>query len=386
MKIAFGVSLTLVAFYMATDIYVPSLPAIALYFSAPDDMAQQTITAFLGGALLSCMVLGPLADRFGKKKTILIGFALGIIASLGCCFVASIELLILGRFIQGASLVVGPVAGIALVQDHTSPKDAAKILGMVGFLIASIPTVAPMLGGFVSQYMGWRVNFGLILFIVIATFLASFKMLPNDTPQTTQKQPLFKSYGPILTNGRFLSLALITPIIYSGEWCYITILPFYCQKVLNISPSTFGTMISSIIIWYGFGSLSGTKVSKNWSDHGGTYIALLFVLGGALLFLCVAFVYPASLFLMWLSLSLYAFGFGMSFPLTVSRALGLFTNLRTTASSLRFLLITLFSFLGAYMAKVLDDDRLEPLAYYLLLTALLPLIIYTWGSFRESED
>ena len=145
-------------------------------------------------------------------------------------------------------------------------------------------------------------------------------------------------------------------------------------------------MVASILIWYAIGSLCGDKVAKKIGDHHGTYVALSLTISGALCFLLVAFVYPTSLYFIWFSLSLYSLGFGMNFPLTVSRALALFENLRTTASSLRFLFITLFSFIGAYVAKFLDDDHLKPLSCYLLIASLLPLIVYTWGNFRVQNS
>lgn len=380
MRLALSISVSLITFYLVTDIYVPSMPTIALYFKTSSDMVQKTISYFLGGALFSCLLLGPLADRYGKKRMILWGLLFGLIASFGCLWASSIQTLIFWRGIQGAALAVGPVVGFALIQDHYTPKDVTKVLGLIGFLTAAVPTIAPSIGGFITEHFGWHMNFTLILVIVTLALVFSFFFIPRDTLNNKQEStPLFRAYGPIITHGHFLSLALVTPIIYSGEWCYISLLPFYCQEILTISPSAFGMMISSIIIWYGLGSLAGSRLTRNLGEHRATLVALGVVLLGSLLFSLVAHFYAQSLPLIWIALSFYALGFGMSFPPTVSRSLGLFKKNRSTASSFRYFLIILFSFVGAFVAKYLDDSKLVLLSYYLLLTSLLPLVIYLLG-------
>ncbi len=262
MKNAFTVIIATLAYLIATDIYTPSMPAIGEYFAKDSNSVQKTLTYFLLGAVFSSLLAGYLADLYGKRRVMLIGMVIAVIGGLIAPVANSIDLLIFSRFLQGLGGAVGPAVGFSIIQDTFPEKKAIKIFGIMGMAFAIIPAFAPVLGGFINEFFGWQANFIVILALMVGSLICIWLLLPVDQPrpEDSKKQNLLQTYKTILTNRNFLVYALLVPLLYSGEWCALSFLPFYLQQKLGLSSDLYGVFIGATIVWYAVGSAIGSKI------------------------------------------------------------------------------------------------------------------------------
>ena len=142
-----------------SDTYLPALPTIAEDFSTTSELAQDTITLYLLGLSFSQLLYGRCADAFGRKYTLLVGLAVALLGSLGCCLVAtSIRWFILFRFIQGLGAGAGVVVARAIARDLFSGEKLAQIMSYMTLFFVIAPALAPVLGGYIQHWWDWRIT------------------------------------------------------------------------------------------------------------------------------------------------------------------------------------------------------------------------------------
>jgi MFS transporter, DHA1 family, multidrug resistance protein len=136
---------------LSTDMYLPSLPAIATAFSTDAGQVQLTLSVFLVGFALGQIVYGPVADQYGRKPVLLGGLILFVAASFGCMVATSIGWLIAARFVQAVGACAAVVLARAIVRDLHSAEDSARILSLMGAIMGLVPAVAPIVGAVLEQ-------------------------------------------------------------------------------------------------------------------------------------------------------------------------------------------------------------------------------------------
>ena len=147
---------------ISTSIYIPSLPFLVDALDTTAEDVNLTLSVFLFGFAICQLVYGPLSDRFGRRPVLVAGVGLYVAASFACVFATSIETLIAGRFVQGMTACSGPVLGRAIVRDIYGPTRSAKVMAYIGVALAISPAVAPIIGGYLQVWFGWRANFVLL--------------------------------------------------------------------------------------------------------------------------------------------------------------------------------------------------------------------------------
>jgi len=382
---ASAITLTLLAYFIATDIYTPSMPTLSIEFHVHSDAIQKTITFFLLGAVLSCFISGSLADHYGKRKILLYGLALAVGGSFLAVFCTTLNQLLLARFLQGLGGVIGNVVGLAIIHDHMSEQRATQLFGVIGFYLASIPALAPILGGFLTDNLGWRSNFYVLLLFFILAFLFVLKRIPKDHlhfHKSSLKVHPHKYYTMLKTRA-FVFVLLLIPLFVSGEWFMISFLPFYFQETLRCSPEFYGIFFSSLLPWYACGSYFAGKYGARWDSNQSIARALLLGLAGTLILLFIAVIKVNSIYFIYLGFSFYFLSFGILFPLTTAKTLASFPNHKATALSLRMLLSSIFAFIGAQAAEIAGETQFLYLALYFCLFSVLALVLF---NFRDARS
>ena len=164
---------------LSTDMYLPSLPAIARDLGATTAGAQMTLSAFLLGFALGQFVYGPVSDKLGRKPVLLAGLALFIAASAACTFAPTIETLIAGRFVQALGGSGPIVLARAIVRDLYEGPRAGRELSRMGTIMGVVPALAPLLGGVLHELAGWRSNFLATVLFGAALFTVAKLRLPE---------------------------------------------------------------------------------------------------------------------------------------------------------------------------------------------------------------
>ncbi len=175
---------------MSTDIYLPSMPAMASYFHTNISMVQYTIFFYTVGFSLGALFFGPISDRIGRKPVILWSLLIAAIGSLIALIATSLNILFIARFIQGVALVGVGSTMRAVTKDVCPDKqEMARFGAVLGIVIPIAASIAPVIGGYIEHYFNWRVSFGFLLVYILVFLVYTIKALP-ETNHDLLERPL----------------------------------------------------------------------------------------------------------------------------------------------------------------------------------------------------
>ncbi len=145
---------------LALDALLPALDPIgsALAISSPSDN-QLLITLFFLGLGVGPLLFGPISDSIGRKPVVYVGFLLFILSSMICVFSESLEIMIVGRILQGISLSAPRTISVAMIRDTYSGDYMARIMSFVTVVFILVPIIAPALGKYILDHLGWEAIF-----------------------------------------------------------------------------------------------------------------------------------------------------------------------------------------------------------------------------------
>lgn len=221
---------------LSIDLYLPSFPLIAANLSVSPARVELSLASFFIGLALGQLLYGPLSDRLGRRPTVLLGLGVYAIASMGCAVAQSLEFLIAARFIQALGACAGIVMTRAVVRDRFEEKESARVLSMLMLVMGAAPILAPLIGGAVSQFAGWRALFGLLAATSLICWVAVFRLLP-ETLRVSSEIP--RSLN-IWRDREFVGHALAGGLAHAGMFAYITGSPFVFIELFGIPSHHFG--------------------------------------------------------------------------------------------------------------------------------------------------
>ena len=243
---------------IATDLYLPALPALTAGFGAPMSQAQLTLTALLLCFGVSQLVWGPLSDRFGRRPVLLVGMSAFVAASIGSTFSPSMEQLIVWRAVQGVAMGAGVMCARAIVRDLYAPSEGARVMskGLTGLgLIAC--TAAPV-GGLLSELFGWRVSLmSLAVFGAIALAVLAWRFeetLAQKNPRALEPRTLINNWVLIGRHPTFWAFALLSTASYGGLFTFLAASSFVFIRVLGVSTTGYGVLMFSMSFTYILGT------------------------------------------------------------------------------------------------------------------------------------
>jgi DHA1 family bicyclomycin/chloramphenicol resistance-like MFS transporter len=256
----------LVAFSIAAlDVYIPSMPAMALDLATDAPMVLLTMGGFLAAYAPAQLIAGPLSDRFGRRKVLVGGTAVYIAASIACAYAATIEALIALRLVQAVGACVGPIVGRAMVRDLHELAEAARVLSYVGMALMVAPILAPIVGAWIEVNLGWRWNFGFMAAFAGVALVAALAFLPetNPNPDRTALQParMVGNYRIILGDVRFVGYALAIAFAFGGVFSFITASAFILIDLLGFGPQEFSFLFGLCTVGYLAGSFCSTRLT-----------------------------------------------------------------------------------------------------------------------------
>jgi DHA1 family bicyclomycin/chloramphenicol resistance-like MFS transporter len=228
---------------LATDLYLPALPAIARFYDSPVGRAQVTLAASFAGLAIGQLVYGPLSDRYGRRRPLLAGLAMFAAASVGCAAAPSLGVLICLLFLQAFGGCAGIVISRAVVRDLFTGADAAHFYTLIMLVFGLAPVLAPLIGGQFLALGGWRAPFiALAAFgvICLAVVLWLPETLAPDRRRTGGARDALRSYGLLLSNRAFLTWAGAGALSSVGLFAYIAASPAVVIDQYGVSPEVFG--------------------------------------------------------------------------------------------------------------------------------------------------
>ena len=321
------------------DTYIPAFSAIAQSLQATPVQMQQTLSAYLFGFAFMNLFHGALSDSFGRRPVILWGLVLFTLASLGCALSQSVGQLIFFRALQGLSCGAGVVVSRAVVRDMFRPSEAQKVMSQITIFFGVAPAVAPIIGGVIAEYLDWHSIFWFLVGVGVLLFVANWRLLP-ETLHQRDRQPfqvghLLRGYGQLLSDPRFMLLALASGVPFNGLFLYVLSAPAFLGDILALRPTQFfwffvlsisGIMTGS---WLS-GRMAGKVRPKNQIMQG--FRIMLGV--SAINVLANAVLAPSPWWSMW-PVTVFAFGWALMVPVVTLLVLDLYPARRGMASSLQ---------------------------------------------------
>lgn len=272
----------LVAFApLSIDTYLPSLPLIASDLASRADEVQLTISLFLAGLCVGMLFLGPLSDRYGRRRLLIGGITLYLLATLGCMLAHTTTLLITWRFFQALGAAAASVLGRAIVRDLFPLKQSARVLSLMHLVTMVATLVAPLLGSLLADFAGWRAVFAMLFVFAVLCLLTVLFQVPESLPADRRGKSLgqaFRAYARIAVQPAALGYLLCMGLTFGGMFAFITASPFLYIKHFGVSPQAYAWLfalnIAGVILITSFNACFVGRLGPSRMLSFGTGLAL----------------------------------------------------------------------------------------------------------------
>jgi DHA1 family bicyclomycin/chloramphenicol resistance-like MFS transporter len=234
---------------LTIDMYLPALPKIADDLSVSSSVAQLTLTGTLAGLALGQLIVGPLSDSLGRRRPLMAGIVLHMLASVLCLFAPNIAVLGVARGLQGMGAAAAMVVAIAVVGDLFDESVAATVLSRLMLVLGVAPVVAPSLGAAVLLKASWHWVFAALVVLAGGLLLLAALALPETLP-TSHRRPLklrsiAATYVELLRDTRFVILVLVAALGMSGLFAYIAGASFVLQGHYGLDQQAFALVFGA---------------------------------------------------------------------------------------------------------------------------------------------
>lgn len=363
------------------DIYSPSMPSIAGFFHASITLVKDTITASLLGWTIGALIFGILIDSLGRKKTLVYGLSLYVLASLFAPFCHSIQQLIVIRFLQGffvASITIGCRA--IIVDKITGPRYAIAILyTSIGYGVG--PVIGPFIGGMLQHYIGWQANF--IALTVVGFSLLAFLFVFIEESMS-KHQPLHikdvsARFVRVLKHKQFIIGIVIAGVIQIQIMLYATLGPFIVEGMLHKSVLVYGNTTLLIGAGYLIGTLTGRFLLIRMLPRQVCIIGFFVLLFAVILAYVFAAFSTLSLVTLAIPIMLICISSGLIFANIMGANLKEFPQNVGAATAMQSTAILFIGAIGIFIASHLHIANLLQFATLFLALALIQASLFFFG-------
>jgi MFS transporter, DHA1 family, multidrug resistance protein len=276
---------------LTIDMYLPALPSITDQLGTTSATVQLTLTGTLIGLALGQLVLGPLSDAWGRRRPLLAGTALHVVASLLVLVAPNIAVLGALRVFQGVGTAAGAVIALAIVRDLYDGRAAATMLSRLFLVLGAAPVLAPTVGGELLRFTSWRGIFAVLaaygaLMVVVGWFFLK-ETLPEDRRNSSGVRGTLRGYRVLLRDRTYVGLVLVAGLTMAGLFSYVSGSAFVYQEEFGLDEQQFGLLFGAGAFWLIAATQLNPVLLRRWSPAqllvAGTFAGA--VSGGALVLL-----------------------------------------------------------------------------------------------------
>lgn len=337
-------------------LYTPAMPTLVHAFDTSDATIKMTLSLYFGGFAFAQLVAGPLADAFGRRAATILFLTIYLAGSVIAAFAPSVEWLLAGRLVQGIGASVGVTVSRAIVRDQFVGSEAARIMNMIGIMLAVAPATAPTLGGLALAAFGWTsvfflmVGFGIVACLVAILFLRE-TIVPE--PRRAAPGPLLRAYLELARDTRFVSAAFVMGGAIGALYAQATMLPFILIGEAGLTPTQFGLSMIMQSGSYFLGSVALRHFSRRREGLAAVKVGLAFIgLGGAMMTGSSFFLHP-SFWTIMLPVAIYTIGIAFVGPQMTTAGMFPFPHIAGSASALIGFIQMGFGLLGGITAAAI---------------------------------
>jgi DHA1 family bicyclomycin/chloramphenicol resistance-like MFS transporter len=338
----------------SVDTYLPSFHHMAEDFAVPIADVQLSLSVYLSAFAFMTLWHGSLSDTYGRKRVVMWGITVFALGSLIAMLAQNLGTVLLGRVIQGLSAGSGVVVARAIVRDCFEGDEAQRIMSSIGMIFPLAPAIAPMIGGLLQVWFGWRAVFAFLFLFALGLGWLCWRYLPEtlapDRRNSFHPRSLWRSYHEIFLNPVFQRASVAVALGFSGFFVYIISSPILLIQHWGLSetqfyilfiPSTFGMLI---------GAWASGKVAGRWTRHQTLTFAGLLMIIACGINITMAWWQPHTLPWAMIGIPFYTIGMSMAMPVLSLIVLDIFGTKRGMAASCQSFVHLIF---GALLAGFL---------------------------------
>lgn len=329
-------------------VYAPILPELGGALRTTPFLINLSISIFTLVLAFMQIVYGPLVDRSGRKRTLLAGLAIYIVASLGCFLADRIETLLAFRALQAVGIAAGAVVAVTVIGDRFEGAARGRAMGSFQMMVALGPVVGPVVGGFVGEHLDFHYVFLLLAIVGAAALLSNAIWLRETRPAGEPRAFHPAQYLEVLGNRQGLAIMLLSFVQYYAFYNYLVFMPRVLDAVYGLSASEKGLVFLPLSVAVVIGSYVGGRLLGHWRPRPMLLVTALLNALSLLLFVAVA---PLSLVALVMAVTAFGLFLGLSLPVQTSLLMDLYQHNRATAvGSYNF-----FRFMGMATGPVLGS-------------------------------
>src|SRR3954468_16432765 len=351
------------------DMYLPALPVIAPDLGVTPAVVQLTLTSTLAGVAVGQLVIGPLSDALGRRRPLVAGVAVHVVASLLCVLAPSVAVLGVLRAFQGFGAAAASVVGMAVVRDLFSGRAAATLFSRLMLVIGASPVLAPTVGGEVLRWSTWRGVFAVLALLGTGVLAMAARRLPETLPSHRRGHAggagVMRTYAALLSDRAFAGLALVGGLVMASLFGYVSGSTFVFQDQYGMSQQGFALVFGSGAVALIGATQLTARLLRRWTTRQILVAGLALGTASGAVLVAVTAVglggLPVLLVLLWLVLA----GQGLTFPTIPALAM---SRYEPTAGSAAALLGAAQFGVAALAAPVVGLLGTDALAMALTLT------------------
>ncbi|MFE7898477.1 multidrug effflux MFS transporter [Streptomyces sp. NPDC057424] len=368
---------------LAMDMYLPSLPEVTRSLHAPAATVQLTLTACLAGMALGQLVVGPMSDRWGRRRPLLAGLAVFVVATVLCALAPTVELLVAFRLAQGLAGAAAIVIARAVVRDLYDGMAMARFFSTLMLISGVAPVVAPLIGGQVLRVTDWRGVFAVLTVIGVLIGLLVWARLPETLAPAERHSggvgEALRSMRTLLADRSFTGYMLTGGFAFAALFAYISASPFVIQEIYGASPQTFSLLfglnsVGLVIVGQINGKILVGRVSLD--RVLGIGLAIVITAATALLLMSLGVFGEVGLVPVAAALFVLMSAMGITLPNTQALALMRTKHAAGSASALLGTSSFLIGAIASPLVGVAGEDTALPMAVVQLAAALVAVACF----------
>jgi len=238
---------------LAMHIFVPALAMAGQDLHAGNGAMQMTVSLYIIGLAVGQLIYGPLSDRYGRRRVLMVGLVIYTIAGLAAALAPGVYALIAARLFQALGGCAGLVLGRAIVRDTATPSEAAKRLALMSLMVTIAPGVAPIVGGALATWLGWRAVLFSLCGLGILNFVLTWRMLPETGSRLAgvTVATLMHHYRQLLASRVFLGYAIGGGCATTSMFAFVASAPFIFVNELHRPADEVGLYLAVLVsgVW-----------------------------------------------------------------------------------------------------------------------------------------
>ena len=351
-------------------LYTPAMPTIVAAFQTTPAHVKLTLTVFFFGFAFAQLVCGPLSDAYGRRPIAIWFFSIYLLGSIVAALSPGIEWLLVGRTLQGIGVAAGTAISRAIVRDQFTGQSSARIMNLIGLMLAVGPAISPALGGLMLTTIGWHSIFVAMVVYGVAVVLLLWLAVPetNAAPNPSLARPsgIMRSYGTLLCDRKFMRASGLLGLTLGGLFTMAALVPFVLMDTVGLTPTQFGLAMLAQTGAFTAGSALTARLLRHTNSMRLVPAGLIIIVIAGCGFGAGLHLLPTGIATVMGPAALWAFGIALLMPGTTTTALAGFASIAGAASALTGFLQVGGGLAGTAVAALVFRDP------FLALTIVMP--------------